>query len=156
MDKFISCLNLSTESLLTFILIMVVITFIISLMTLILMFGLRNSNCFIYQCLTESISKLTTDMTNIVTGSKRVEKMCDAINQRTKAHLVQPKKSTSEQKVDKRNDRNRKRVSTTGYIGRTASGVKRAFDKSSNLRGKNNDKNQNRTINNDYTIIDKQ
>ena len=143
MDKFISCLNLSTESLLAFILIMVVITFIISLMTLILMFGLRNSNCFIYQCLTESISKLTTNMENIVTGSKRVEKMCDAINQRTKAHLVQPKKSKSEQKVDKRNDRNRKRVGgsmhkTTGY------------------RGKNNDKTQKRPINNDYTVIDKQ
>lgn len=143
MDKFVSCLNLSTESLLAFILIMVVITFIISLMILILMFGLRNSNCFIYRCLTESISKLTTDMANIVTGSKRVEKMCDAINQRTKAHLVQPKKSTSEQKVDKRNDRNRKRVSggmhkTTGY------------------RGKNNDKTQKRPINNDYTVIDKQ
>ena len=143
MDKFISCLNLSTESLLAFILIMVVITFIISLTILILMFGLRNSNCFIYQCLTESISKLTTDMTNIVTGSKRVEKMCDAINQRTKAHLVQPKKPASEQKVDKRNDRNRKRVGggmhkTTGY------------------RGKNNDKTQKRPINNDYTVIDKQ
>ena len=143
MNKFISCLNLSTESLLAFILIMVVITFIISLMTLILMFGLRNSNCFIYQCLTESISKLTTNMENIVTGSKRVEKMCDAINQRTKAHLVQPKKSTSEQKVDKRNDRNRKRVGggmhkTTGY------------------RGKNNDKTQKRPVNNDYTVIDKQ
>lgn len=144
MDKFISCLNLSTESLLAFILIMVVITFIISLMTLILMFGLRNSNCFIYQCLTESISKLTTDMTNIVTGSKRVEKMCDAINQRTKAHLVQPKKSTSEQKVDKRNDRNRKRVGGGGTY------------KTNGYRGKNNDKTQKRPINNDYTVIDKQ
>ena len=143
MDKFISCLNLSTESLLAFILIMVVITFIISLMILILMFGLRNSNCFIYRCLTESISKLTTDMANIVTGSKRVEKMCDAINQRTKAHLVQPKKSTSEQKVDKRNDRNHKRVGS-------------GMHKTTGYRGKNNDKTQKRPVNNDYTVIDKQ
>ena len=142
MDKFISCLNLSTESLLAFILIMVVITFIISLMILILMFGLRNSNCFIYRCLTESISKLTTDMANIVTGSKRVEKMCDAINQRTKAHLVQPKKSTSEQKVDKRNDRNHKRVGSSMH-------------KTTGYRGKNNDKTQKRPINNDYTVINK-
>jgi len=142
MDKFISCLNLSAESLLAFILIMVVITFIISLMTLILMFGLRNSNCFIYQCLTESISKLTTDMTNIITGSKRVEKMCDAINQRTKAHLVQPKKSTSEQKnVDKRNERNHKRINNV--------------HKQNNYKGKNNDKNQKHVVNNDYTVIDK-
>lgn len=144
MNKFISCLNLPTESLLAFILVMVIITFIISLITVLLMFGLKNSNSFIYQCLTESISKLTTDMTNIVTGSKRIEKMCDAINQRTKAHLVQPKKSTSEQKVDKRNDKNRKRV---GGVHKTVG-----------YRGKNNDKNQNqkRPINNDYTVIDKQ
>lgn len=143
MDKFISCLNLSTESLLAFILIIVIITFIISLMAVLLMFGLRNSNCFIYQCLTESISKLTTNMENIVTGSKRVEKMCDAINQRTKAHLVQPKKSTSEQKVDKRNDRNHKRVGG-------------GMHKTNGYRGKNNDKTQKRPINNDYTVIDKQ
>ena len=128
--------NLSPEKLICFIkffIILIVIIFIITIMNLILILGLRSNSLFIFNVLKD----LKADVNNVITGSKRVEKMCDAINQRTKAHLVQPKKSvvpsSNSKKINKGN----------------GGGSKRS---NKNYRGKPNEKNQKRSSDSHITI----
>ena len=133
-NNFFNNLGVSNTCLLMFILIISVITFIVSLTVLILLFGLRNNDLFIIN----TFRDLKSDINNVITGSKRVEKMCDAINQRTKAHLVPSKKPN--------NNSNKKTA--------TATHKKNTSDKKYN-KGRSNDKNQKHNSDNSFTVCSK-